>query len=213
MPDHLPQPGESSIGEPSVIEILRDATRSLHADLGSSPAMSRLFASDYTIPEYRAHLGRLLGFFEPLEIAVSRLAKTGAGTAGASLPPIQRSGYLREDLLIMNATAGEIDSLERCHALPSITRAGLRGYTYVVLGSTLGARVIVKQLRSVLGSDASFRFYGDEDGRYQAAWASFRSDLEEHGRNDVGEIRAAAVGVFDAYAAWFSEPLLRNSGE
>ena len=202
MPDHSPEPGE-----PSVIEALRNATRSLHANLGSNPAMSRLFASDYTISEYRAHLGRLLGFFEPLEIAVSRL-----DNAESSTLEIQRSGDLREDLQIMGATARDIDSLERCRTLPSISRTGLRGYTYVVLGSTLGAKVIVKQLRSVLAPDASFRFYGDEGGRHKAAWESFRSDLEENGRNDVDAICATAVGVFNAYAAWFSGPRLRIGG-
>jgi heme oxygenase len=128
--NHSPEPGE-----PSVIESLRNATHSLHAILGSSPALSRLFAGDYTISEYRAHLGRLLGFFEPLEIAVSRL-----GSTEASPLALQRSSDLRKDLHNMNATARDIDSLERCRTLPSITRAGLRGYTYVVLGSTLGAK-------------------------------------------------------------------------
>lgn len=193
-------------GELSVIESLRNATRSLHANLGSSPAMLRLFASDYTISEYRAHLGRLLGFFEPLEIAVSRL-----GVPAASPMAIRRSTDLREDLQIMHATARDIDSLERCHTLPSITRAGLRGCTYVVLGSTLGAKVIVKQLRSALGPRASFRFYGDKGGRYQTQWA-FRSDLEDHGRNDVEAICTTAIAVFDAYAEWFSAPLLRTGG-
>jgi heme oxygenase len=162
--------------------------------------MSRLFANDYTISEYRAHLGRLLGFFEPLEIAASRQDE------GEDFPlAIQRSGDLREDLRIMGASVSDIETLERCQALPSISRAGLRGYTYVILGSTLGARVIVKQLRASLGPDASLCFYGDENGRYQAAWAWFRSDLEENGKNDVGAICATAVGVFEAYAAWISE--------
>lgn len=192
----------SALAERSVIEALRSATRPLHANLGSSSAMSRLFASDYTISEYRAHLGRLLGFFEPLEIAASHQDNAASPLA------IQRSCDLREDLRIMGATVGDIDALERCQALPSISRAGLRGYIYVILGSTLGAKVIVKQLRAVLGSGASFRFYGDEDGRYQAAWASFRSDLEDNGKDDVEAICATAVGVFDAYAAWFSEPPL-----
>jgi heme oxygenase len=169
--------------------------------------MLRLFASDYNILEYRAHLGRLLGFFEPLEMAVAHL-----GTAEAFPLAIQRSSDLREDLKIMNATHGDIDSLERCGTLPSITRAGLRGYIYVVLGSTLGARIIVKQLQSSLGPGASFRFYGDEDGRYQRAWASFRSDLETNGRSDVGAICATAAAVFIAYSAWFSEPILREGG-
>ena len=200
--NHSPEPGE-----PSVIEALRNATHSLHANLGANSAMLRLFASDYTISEYRAHLGRLLGFFEPLEIAVSRL-----GGSEASPMATQRSSDLREDLHIMDATDRDIDLLERCRTLPSITRAGLRGYTYVVLGSTLGAKVIVKQLRSVLGPAASFRFYGDEDGQHRVAWASFRSDLEEHGRNDVDAICATAVGVFNAYAAWFSEPASQIGG-
>jgi len=56
---------------PGVIGALRDATRSRHANLGASPAMSRLFDPGYTVPEYRAHLGRLLGLFEPLERAVA----------------------------------------------------------------------------------------------------------------------------------------------
>jgi heme oxygenase len=170
--------------------------------------MSRLFASDYSISEYRAHLGRLLGFFEPLEFAVSRL-----GSREASPLAIQRSSDLREDLRTMDATERDIGSFERCRTLPSITPAGLRGYTYVILGSTLGAKVIVRQLHCVLGPAASFRFYGDEDGRYQAAWASFRLDLEENGRNDIDAICATAVGVFDAYAAWFSEPRMRNGSE
>lgn len=189
----------SALAGGSVIEALRSATLPLHASLGSSSAMSRLFASDYTISEYRAHLGRLLGFFEPLEIAASYQDNAASPLA------IQRSGDLREDLRIMGATVRDIDALERCQALPSISRAGLRGYTYVILGSTLGARVIVKQLRAVLGPDASFLFYGDEDGRYQAAWEAFRLDLEENGKDDVEAICAAAVGIFDSYAAWFSE--------
>jgi len=197
----------SAAGDPCVIEALRGATSSLHANLGSSPSMSRLFAIDYTMSEYRAHLGRLLGFFEPLESAAS-----GHDDMEASPSANQRSGDLREDLRIMGATAREINALERCHTLPSISRAGRHGYTYVILGSTLGAKVIVKQLRAALGPDASFRFYGDEDGRYQAAWALFRLDLEENGRNDIDAICAAAVAAFDAYAAWFSDPALRIEG-
>jgi heme oxygenase len=206
--NHSPEPGEPGIDKPSVIEALRKATRPLHANLGASPAMSRLFASDYTTSEYRAHLGRLLGFFEPLETAASRLDNTEASSL-----VVQRSIDLREDLRIMGATARDVDSLERCLTPPLISQAGLRGYTYVILGSTLGAKLIVKQLRSVLGPDASFRFYGDEDGRYQEAWASFRLDLEENGRNDVDAICETAAGVFDAYAAWFSDPRLRIGGE
>jgi heme oxygenase len=165
--------------------------------------MSRLFGGDYTLAEYRAHLGRLFGFFEPLENAASRAAEVER-----SAPVVKRSDDLLEDLHIMGASAEETGALERCTRLPPITRGGLRGYLYVVLGSTLGAQVIVKQLRGVLGPKASFRFYGDEDGRHKAAWALFRPDLEENGKDDVEAICATAVAIFSAYAAWFSAPPL-----
>jgi heme oxygenase len=192
----------SEPGPPTVIEALRDATRSRHESLASSPGMSRLFECDYTIAEYRAHLERLLGFFEPLENAASHRAN-----AEGSPSVVRRSTDLREDLRIMGASAHDIDAIDRCQRLPSFAPGGLRGYTYVVLGSTLGAKIIVEQLRTVLGPTASFRFYGDENGLYQAAWSAFRSDLEGSGKNDVEPICATAVEIFDAYAAWFSEPL------
>jgi heme oxygenase len=197
----------SEQGVRSVIERLREATRSRHKGLASSPGMSRLFESDYTLAEYRAHLERLLGFFEPLEKGASSRAN-----AEGSPALIHRSAELREDLRIMGASARDIDAIGRCQRLPTFAPGGMRGYTYVVLGSTLGAKIIVGQLRAVLGPAASFRFYGDEDGQYQAAWSAFRSDLEGAGENDIEPICATAVEIFNAYAAWFSEPHPRGGG-
>jgi heme oxygenase len=163
--------------------------------------MVRLFDSAFTVSEYRAHLGRLLGFFEPLERAVADA--TDSADAGC----IQRSSALQEDLRRMGVTTRDIDALERCHRLPHIVSEGLAGCTYVILGSMLGGKIIARRLRAVLGPDASFLFYGDRNGRSDALWASFCSELEENRENDVEMICATAVGIFDAYAAWLSEPL------
>jgi heme oxygenase len=188
-------PGQSI---PSVIEALRSATCSRHASLASCPAMARLFATDYTLHEYRAHLGRVLGLFEPLERAAAR-------AAGASQSPsaLQRSKDLHHDLKAMGASEGEVDAFERCPYVPSLPPAGLRGYLYVVLGSMLGGKIIVRRLRSVFGEDASYRFYsGGEPQSYESHWTSFCSDIEEYGKEDVQIICATAVQVFDTYAAW-----------
>jgi hypothetical protein len=99
-------------------------------------------------------------------------------------------------------SVNDIDAIQRPHRLPAFAVVGLTGYKYVVLGSI--AKIIVKQLRAVLGPTASLRFYGDENGLYQAAWSAFCSDLEGSGKNDVEPICATAVGIFDAYATWFS---------
>jgi heme oxygenase len=188
--------------ERAVIEALRDATRTRHAQLGASSAMSRLFDAEYTIQEYQSHLGRLLGLFEPLEYAVAC-----ATDRENPVCPLERSSALREDLAIMGATASDIEGLERCNWLPYIAPAGLYGYAYVVLGSMKGGKIIVKRLRSILGPAASFQFYGDEDGSSDALWASFCSELEAHGKENVEVICATAVTVFEAYAAWLSGPL------
>jgi heme oxygenase len=187
---------------PGVIEALRDATRFRHAQLGASPAMSRLFDAAYTLSEYQSHLGRLLGLFEPLECAVAC-----AADPGDPVRALERSSALREDLTIMGATASDIDALERCRWLPRIEPAGLYGYAYVILGSMMGGKIIVNRLRTTLGPAASFHFYGDLNGRSEALWASFRSDLEKNGKDDQEAICATAVGIFDAYASWLSAPL------
>jgi heme oxygenase len=168
--------------------------------------MSRLFDAAYTIREYQSHLGRLLGLFEPLESAVAC-----AANAVHPLRGFGRTIALREDLTIMGATATDIDALERCHWLPSIEPAGLYGYAYVILGSMMGGKIIVKRLRTILGPAASFHFYGDGNGRSESLWTSFCSDLEKNGKDDKEAICATAVGIFDAYASWLSEPLLQKS--
>jgi heme oxygenase len=105
----------------------------------------------------------------------------------------------------MGASSKEVDALERCRNLPPIPAQGLLGYTYVILGSSLGARIIVKQLRTVLGPGASLQFYGDEKGRYAALWPVFLRSLEENGRHDIRTICATAAGIFDAYETWLCQ--------
>jgi hypothetical protein len=58
----------------------------------------------------------------------------------------------------MGATAIEMGALERCRWASPLDPAGLYGYTYVVLGSMMGGKIIVKRLRAILGPTASFHF-------------------------------------------------------
>lgn len=184
---------------PGVIEALRSATRLRHARLGASPAMARLFAETYTIAEYREHLGRLLGLFEPLERAVA-----DATTTGNPLRDLQRSGALVEDLRAMGATTRDIHELERYRGFGALEPTGLPGYAYVILGSMMGGKIIVRRLRSTLGPDASFRYYGDGSGCSEALWKTFCQDLEKNDENNIPTICATAEAIFDAYAAWLS---------
>jgi heme oxygenase len=169
--------------------------------------MRRLFDAGYTKSEYREHLGRLLGLFEPLERAVA-----DGSDAGDPIRQLQRSSALLDDLGAMGATAGDIDSLDRYGGFGPIEPAGLYGYSYVILGSMMGAKIIAKRLRAVLGSDASCEFYADGNGNPEMRWAAFCVELEENGKNNVPAICSTAVAIFDAYAEWLSAPRLPAGG-
>jgi heme oxygenase len=159
--------------------------------------MRRLFASDYTLAEYGGHLTRLLGFFEPLHRAASRLAPREVVTHFAS-----RTAALRQDLVAMERPLTEIDAVAHCTRLPVLTRDGIPGCLYVMLGSMLGGRVIAGRLQSTLGPAASLRFYGGLGSEGDARWAAFCSELDGCGPGDVPAICGAAKATFDAYNAW-----------
>jgi heme oxygenase len=162
--------------------------------------MVRLFEPTYTTAEYHAHLRRLLGLFESLEDAALRGA-----TPEDPAPPHRRSIDLRDDLRIMGVDAA--DPLERCLTLTKFPAGGIRGYTYVMLGSMLGGRLVVKHLRSVLGSSASTRFYGAGESDAILLWESFCADLATARHADPRAICETASAVFDAYADWLSTPV------
>jgi heme oxygenase len=187
-------PALDHVEEPAILDALRAATRSRHAMLGRSVAMVRLFEATYTIAEYRAHLGDLLGLFASVEAAASRVA-TPEDPA-----PIRRSLDLRDDLATMGVTSACIDRLGEARIRVDFPAGGLRGFTYVVLGSMLGGRLIVKHLRTVLGPSASLQFYGAGGAGSIALWDAFCADLATARNADVRAICATASAVFDVYA-------------
>lgn len=163
-------PGQSI---PSAFVALRSATCSRHTSLAPNPAMVRLFAAGYTLFEYRAHLGRMLGLLEPLERAPAH-----AASASHSLPAPERSKDLYDDLSTMGASADEINAFERCPCVPSLPTAVPCGHLYVMLGSMLSGETIVSRLCTVCGADASCRSYGGSEPRSnESHWTSLCSEI------------------------------------
>jgi heme oxygenase len=174
--------------------------------------MARLFQKDFTLPEYKAHLIKLLGLFEPLEALVSMIESPLDDPARG----LGRVNELRTDLEMIGISKGEIEAAKRCFQLPQIPPSGVLGYTYVVLGSRQGGRIIVNRLRPILGPAASFRFYGEGDFTDETVWQSFCLALEQTYEQDLDAICDTACATFDAYDAWLSAKhtpatLVRNS--
>lgn len=188
-----------SAGLPGVREALRAATHSRHVAVAETAPMRRLFATDYCLAEYRLHILRLLGFFEPCEHAVA----LAAGRAGRHL--VRRAPALRADLAALGFAERDIAAAARCTTLPPITADGAPGCLYVLLGSMLGGRVVAQHLRRVFGNRVSLQFYGAGVGESDERWTSFCRDLERQPSANVGAICGAAGATFDAYAMWLRD--------
>lgn len=181
----------------SILQTLRDATRSAHARIEGSPAMLRLMSDDYTEPEYVQHLGRLLGFYEPFEAALAE------GGADDEAPASQcRSRLLRRDLRTLGLARAQIQTLARCGKLPRVTGANLLGCLYVYEGAALGGQTIARRLRQTLPSTPSFAFYHQDAAGTGRRWRAFCLSLETRDAVSLRAICESAVAVFDTFENW-----------
>ena len=152
---------------------------------------------------YRRLLERFWGFYAPLEAALAAVAWPD-GTAPAGIGA--KAPLLAADLKALGAT--DPGALPLCTDLPPVRHWGEAiGCHYVLEGSALGGRVILKRMRreAEAGGEALpaafFSAYGDATGEH---WRAFCSFLRSHsGDGDVlARAPAAAAATFSALERW-----------
>ena len=163
---------EAVAADPDVLALLRRATATAHHRLET---MLALTDSGSTVSRYRAVLARLLGFWLAWEPTVG----SALGDPGF-LAPRRRTGALRCDLRALGLDEAALAALPRCVPLALDGPAAALGSLYVLEGSTLGGRVLVRQFALSLGlRDGEpgclyFSGYGAATGRM---WAEFCARL------------------------------------
>ncbi len=185
----------------SAIAGLRSATWPSHQRLEKRLDVKARFTQ---ADAYRAHLERMWGFCATIEASLLM------ESFGGKLPDYEmrrKMPLLTQDLLALGADPDHIASLPRCEAIPDTADpAAAFGCVYVLEGATLGGRTLLPLVQSRLGltavRGASFlASYGDLVG---PMWRDFGIALDawcgEPGRQ-MSAARAA-VGTFDALAAW-----------
>lgn len=186
---------------------LKHGTAELHLRVEAQMRLADRLASDAT---YRRLLECLFGFVAPLEARLS----TVSWPDDLAFPTRRKTRHLAGDLVQLGHTRETIAALPRCSALPPLTtRAAAFGCLYVLEGSTLGGRVILRAIRASLGRDAQsgaayFAGYGERTG---ALWSSFQLSLSEAVRepNAMDEAVQAACATFGALERWLgNEPAL-----
>ncbi|CAN5306063.1 biliverdin-producing heme oxygenase [soil metagenome] len=172
-----------------VLDHLRDATRDLHDGL---EARLDVFARIADPAARREMVGRFLSFHRPAEAALGRVLRD---EPDLDFETRRKAPALARDLAALN-TSAPADAIV---SVPT-DRSGALGFLYVLEGSTLGGRVIDKQLR-VRGLSAEglsfFQGYGEATG---AKWKAFCAVLER--AEDPAAAGRGARSAFIQMEAW-----------
>lgn len=167
--------------------------RSLEAGLGF----------DLHDPSQGLAMAMLRGFYgvlRPLEPAMMALVPPALADRG-------KLALLRRDLLALGMNGAEIDAIPSPAApwLPQ-TRPEALGALYVMEGSTLGGKLIVKALRRLpdwpLAAQSYFDPYGAETG---ARWQTFKLHLNSTAPQDGDAVVEAAKRTFALLEQWMVE--------
>ena len=178
-----------------LVRRLKAETASLHRDVES---VVRVLADDFSAGDYRAYLGALYGFIEPLE---RRLATRTDWPEGFDLIERLKTPLLAVDLHTLGV---ERDMLPRCANPPRVdTLSRALGALYVTEQSTLGGQLIERQLAVRLPEVALASAYVSSYGaRTGSMWRAMAQVIEHAPSPD--EAVEAACDTFRALTTWLT---------
>ena len=199
-PAFAPGADRAAVRPTGILARLRAETRPQHDAL---ERVVDLLDPALTLERYRRWLHVLHGFHAPVERAICAVP----GWSALGLDPVERRrlAWLETDLASLGeARAG---AFGECAAVPvPRTLSEALGALYVLEGSTLGGRVIVRHLEATLGLGPlrGARFFAGHGERTGAMWAGCRHALERHaeGGGDVDAVVEGAAGTFAALGRW-----------
>jgi heme oxygenase len=188
----------------NILNKLRAQTSTLHSALEQTPLSAGLLAEHVTQENYVAYLQKMreiVAFYE--NNVFPSLANT--------LPDVNKREKLQlidKDLAYLSASSAELMSFENPVSQNPSTAYAL-GCMYVMEGSTLGGKVILRHISKTLGivsgqGGSYFAGYGEETGYY---WKNFLHILQEYSasHNTDDEIITGAKDTFASIKYYFEQ--------
>jgi heme oxygenase (biliverdin-IX-beta and delta-forming) len=190
-----------TIAVSSVAEMLKNETRIQHQQ--AEDLLVHKLSCIKSVKEYTCLLKMFYGFYHPLEETAHSFIPRSVLKNIASR---KKSAWILQDL----TEVGDNDVIPLCNHLPKIhsTEQAL-GCLYVLEGSTLGGRVIMKMLQAQQPQFFTgevlhfFNGYGEETS---SKWIEFKSVLDQYIDN-VEEIVASANETFSLFHNWIKKSL------
>ena len=192
-----------TISLPAFLNSLRTATAASHTALEALPISESILKPDVTDLEYAHYLILMRDVVSDAEQNIFPILTS-------IIPDIEsrnKTQHIKADLAALGAITEEAEK-PLSESITDITVPFALGILYVIEGSSLGGRVILKNINTVLGHDAEsgaayFSGYGGQTG---SRWKSFLEILVnfESENNNGTEIIAGANFAFDAIHKHFS---------
>lgn len=185
-----------------ILEKIKTATSVNHILLEQSQVLLPISNKNLTRENYRTILTKFYGFFYPLEKLVNQFDQIQLYLPDYTTR--RKAGLLKNDLLTIEGIEIYIDFCEDLPQVANVSQAF--GCLYVMEGSTLGGKIIAKQLKEQLGLDdkngaSFFNGYKEETG---PKWKAFQQALLAVSAASESDdlIISAANDTFNKFEKW-----------
>jgi heme oxygenase len=194
-PDPQAGPDGDVAARGAVLLHLRSATREAHQAL---EGLSGLLDPQLDLVGYTEVLRRLHGFWIGWQPQMASLLDD------ALVRPRRRLHLLAADLTTLGLSDDDLRALPRCPGTAIAGRAEALGSLYVLEGSTLGGRLIGRNLQRCLGTacrqaDTYFNGYGAQTG---PMWRQFLDELDLVSPTDTDATARGATATFARLGWW-----------
>jgi len=192
----------TTLSAPTFLEKLRTATTESHTGLEALPVSVSIMNPAVTNKEYALYLSLMLDVVKDAEENIFPIVHRTV----TDLDVHPKAQFIEADLKALDYTkTASTKPLTQSLDVAAITPAFAFGVMYVIEGSSLGGRVILKNINGALGHDADngasyFAGYGGQTGSH---WKAFLEALIQYEtlNNCEDEIIAGANFTFDAISA------------
>jgi len=174
------------------LEKLRHATAQAHQDLENLPLSASIINPEVTNIQYTAYLQLMLDVVYDTEQNIFPLLENIV----PDLEARRKAHHISADLKYLEHNSSTLRSKPVTEGIENISPAFALGVMYVVEGSSLGGRVILKNINAVLGHDAEkgasyFSGYGGQTGSHWKGFLAALTDFENKTCNGEAIIAGA----------------------
>ena len=182
-----------------MIKHLRAVTRPAHDALEGTLG---LMDEQLGIDTYKDILGRFYGFWSGWQPQVSTLFRDEQ-----FLGPRRRLHLLAADLAALGVSTPIMEALPICPLVLLSDDVEALGSLYVMEGSTLGGRIIRRNVERCLGDEgrASCSYFNGYGGETSTMWLSFLARLAERPHSEAERAGRGAVATFERLAWWLTD--------